>query len=102
MRKCQRGILLNIGFNHIPVQLPMEFIGREDHHQVRNARQLSGGVRIVEEQDLDHARCEDLVRFLGEDGREERERMRHHLRAAVPADAASRVWAELDGLAHAN
>jgi UDP-N-acetylglucosamine--N-acetylmuramyl-(pentapeptide) pyrophosphoryl-undecaprenol N-acetylglucosamine transferase len=70
-----------------------------DHHQERNARQLSGGVRVVEEQDLDHGRCEELVRFLGEDGAEERERMRHHLRAAVPPDAARRVWEELEGLA---
>lgn len=70
-----------------------------DQHQVRNARQLNGGVRVVEEQDLDHARCEELVRFLGDDGVEERERMRHHLRAAVPPDAASRVWRELASLA---
>lgn len=70
-----------------------------DQHQVRNARQLSGGVRIVEEQDLDHARCEELVRFLGAPGAEERERMRHHLREAVPANAAQRVWTELEELA---
>jgi UDP-N-acetylglucosamine:LPS N-acetylglucosamine transferase len=70
-----------------------------DQHQVRNARQLSGGVRIVEEQDLDHGRCEELVRFLGAPGAEERERMRHHLREAVPADAAQRVWTELEELA---
>jgi UDP-N-acetylglucosamine--N-acetylmuramyl-(pentapeptide) pyrophosphoryl-undecaprenol N-acetylglucosamine transferase len=70
-----------------------------DQHQVRNARQLSGGVRIVEEQDLDHARCEELVRFLGAPGAEERERMRHHLREAVPSNAAQRVWSELEELA---
>ncbi|MEM9800295.1 MAG: glycosyltransferase [Planctomycetota bacterium] len=70
-----------------------------DRHQVRNARQLSGGVRIVEESDLDHGRCEELVRFLGREGDEERERMRHHLRSAVPDDAARRVWSELSVLA---
>jgi UDP-N-acetylglucosamine--N-acetylmuramyl-(pentapeptide) pyrophosphoryl-undecaprenol N-acetylglucosamine transferase len=66
-----------------------------DGHQERNARQLAGGVRIIEEQDLDHGRCEELVRFLGADGALERDRMRGHLRAAVPPDAASRVWDEL-------
>ncbi|MEL6430012.1 MAG: UDP-N-acetylglucosamine--N-acetylmuramyl-(pentapeptide) pyrophosphoryl-undecaprenol N-acetylglucosamine transferase [Planctomycetota bacterium] len=70
-----------------------------DRHQVRNARQLSGGVRIVEESDLDHGRCEELVDFLGTDGHEERERMRASLRAAVPTDAAHRVWEELRSLA---
>ena len=68
----------------------------EDQHQVRNARQLSGGVRIVEEQDLDHARCEELIRFLGAAGAEERERMRMHLREAVRPNAAHRVWTELE------
>lgn len=66
-----------------------------DQHQVRNARQLSGGVRIVDEQDLDHGRCEELVRFLGAEGVDERSRMRRQLRAAVPANAATRVWEEL-------
>ena len=69
-----------------------------DNHQVRNARQLCGGVRIVDEQDLDHGRCEELVRFLGEPGETERQLMRHHLREAVPVDAARRVWSELAGL----
>ncbi|QDV08210.1 UDP-N-acetylglucosamine--N-acetylmuramyl-(pentapeptide) pyrophosphoryl-undecaprenol N-acetylglucosamine transferase MurG [Planctomycetes bacterium Poly30] len=69
-----------------------------DGHQERNARQLDGGVRIVEEQDLDHGRCEELVRFLGAGGRDERERMRRHLRAAVPLNAASRIWGELSAL----
>ena len=69
-----------------------------DNHQVRNARQLCGGVRIVDEQDLDHVRCEELVRFLGEHGEIERRLMRRHLREAVPADAARRVWSELAGL----
>ena len=72
-----------------------------DRHQVRNARQLDGGVRIVEEQDLDHGRCEELVRFLGEGGMDERLRMRECLRAAVPTDAAERVWGELRTLADA-
>lgn len=66
-----------------------------DLHQVRNARQLSGGVRIVDEQELDHGRCEELVRFLGDAGQSERQIMRHHLREAVPIDAANRVWSEL-------
>lgn len=66
-----------------------------DRHQVRNARQLAGGVRVIEEGDLDHGRCEELVRFLGPGGRDERDRMRRQLRAAVPTDAASRVWEEL-------
>lgn len=66
-----------------------------DRHQVRNARQLSGGVRIIDEQDLDHGRCEELVRFLGAGGEGERQRMRRDLRAAVPTDAASRVWDQL-------
>ena len=66
-----------------------------DGHQERNARQLAGGVRIIEEQDLDHGRCEELVRFLGPEGAPERDRMRGHLRAAVPADAAKRIWSEL-------
>ncbi len=70
-----------------------------DGHQERNARQLAGGVRIVEEQDLDHGRCEELVRFLGAEGALERDRMRSHLRAAVPPDAATRVWGELSQLA---
>ena len=39
------------------------------------------------------------MRFLGAPGAEERERMRHHLREAVPADAAQRVWTELEELA---
>ncbi len=69
-----------------------------DNHQVRNARQLCGGVRIVDEQDLDHGRCEELVRFLGEPGETERQMMRHHLREAVPVNAAQRVWSELAGL----
>ncbi len=69
-----------------------------DGHQERNARQLDGGVRIVEEQDLDHGRCEELVRFLGPEGAAERDRMRGHLRAAVPLDAATRVWDELSQL----
>jgi len=72
-----------------------------DRHQVRNARQLDGGVRIVEERDLDHGRCEELVRFLGEGGADERLRMRACLRAAVPTDAAARVWGELRTLADA-
>ena len=70
-----------------------------DQHQVRNARQLSGGVRIIEERDLDRARCEELIRFLSASGAEERDRMRHHLREAVPANAARRVWTELEELA---
>ncbi|MEM8713301.1 MAG: glycosyltransferase [Planctomycetota bacterium] len=70
-----------------------------DGHQERNARQLDGGVRIIEEQDLDHGRCEELVRFLGPDGIHERERMRRHLRAAVPLNAAVRVWSELETMA---
>lgn len=70
-----------------------------DGHQERNARQLDGGVRIIEEQDLDHGRCEELVRFLGPDGLHDRERMRRHLRAAVPLDAAERVWSELETMA---
>lgn len=69
-----------------------------DRHQVRNARQLSGGVRIVDEQDLDHARCEELVRFLGADGQDERVRMRRQLRSAVPTNAADRVWEEVAAL----
>ena len=99
---CRGGAstLAEIGAMEAPAWV-VPYPHHQDHHQVRNARQLSGGVRIVEEQDLDHARCEELVRFLGDDGRDERERMRHHLRAAVPADAAQRVWAELRELAHA-
>jgi len=38
------------------------------------------------------------VRFLGEPGETERQMMRHHLREAVPVNAAQRVWSELAGL----
>lgn len=69
-----------------------------DRHQERNARQLDGGVRIVEESALDRSRCEELVRLAGPEGRPERERMRARLLAAVPGGAAARIWRELDVL----
>ena len=67
-----------------------------DRHQERNARQLDGGVRIVDEAQLDRSRCEELLRAMGPDGAEERARMRQRLLAAVPRGAAARVWRELD------
>ncbi|MGD2019010.1 MAG: UDP-N-acetylglucosamine--N-acetylmuramyl-(pentapeptide) pyrophosphoryl-undecaprenol N-acetylglucosamine transferase [Planctomycetota bacterium] len=94
---CRGGAstLAEIGAMEAPAWV-VPYPHHEDQHQVRNARQLSGGVRIVEEQDLDHARCEELIRFLGAAGAEERERMRMHLREAVRPNAAHRVWTELE------
>lgn len=67
-----------------------------DRHQERNARQLDGGVRVVDEAQLDRSRCEELVRLVGPAGRDERERMRSRLAAAVAPGAAARIWRELD------
>lgn len=67
-----------------------------DQHQERNARQLDGGVRIVQESALDRTRCDDLVRLVGAEGEGERARMRARLLAAVPRGAAARIWRELD------
>ncbi|MEZ6014097.1 MAG: UDP-N-acetylglucosamine--N-acetylmuramyl-(pentapeptide) pyrophosphoryl-undecaprenol N-acetylglucosamine transferase [Planctomycetota bacterium] len=67
-----------------------------DRHQERNARQLDGGVRVVDEADLDRSRCEELVRLLGPDGAAERARMRQRLLTALPRDSAARIWRELD------
>ena len=69
-----------------------------DRHQERNARQLDGGVRVVHEQELDRSRVEELLQFVGPDGAAERARMSARLVASVPADAARRIWRELDSL----
>ncbi len=96
---CRGGAstLAEIGATETPAWV-VPYPHHADGHQERNARQLSGGVRIVQERDLDHGRCEELVRFLGPDGAEDRRRMRHHLRAAVPRDSAQRVWEQLQSV----
>lgn len=66
-----------------------------DRHQERNARQLGGGVRIVDEADLGSQVASELVEAVGTEGAGERERMTGALQGAVPGDASSRVLDEL-------
>jgi len=70
-----------------------------DRHQERNARELAGGVRIVDEARLDRAHAQELLRLAGPDGEAERGRMRAELAGRVPIDGAQRLWAELRALA---
>lgn len=62
-----------------------------DRHQEKNAAQLGLGARLVADERLDGALCEEIVRLSTDAGRDDRERMRAALAAAVPRDAARRV-----------
>jgi len=70
-----------------------------DRHQERNARELAGGVRIVDEARLDRAHAQELLHLAGPEGEVERARMRAELAGRVPIDGAERLWAELCALA---
>jgi UDP-N-acetylglucosamine--N-acetylmuramyl-(pentapeptide) pyrophosphoryl-undecaprenol N-acetylglucosamine transferase len=96
---CRGGAstLAEVGAMAVPAWV-VPYPHHADRHQERNARQLDGGVRIVEESALDRSRCEELVRLVGPQGLTERERMRARLLSAVPRGAAARIWRELDNL----
>src|SRR6185503_18636765 len=65
-----------------------------DQHQERNAKELGSGVRIVPEARLGTSVRHELALLASESGRAERERMSAAMRAAVPLDAAARLYAE--------
>lgn len=70
-----------------------------DRHQERNALQLGAGCRIVHEQRLDADLAQELAGLAGPSGAAVRDEMRAALRAAVPNDAARRIWRELATIA---
>ena len=70
-----------------------------DRHQERNAAQLGLGVRLVNEDRLGLALCEELCALCSDSGATERANMSAALAAAVPLDAAARLWEELALLA---
>jgi UDP-N-acetylglucosamine:LPS N-acetylglucosamine transferase len=67
-----------------------------DRHQERNARALGHGTLVVDERELGPVVAHELVRLLGEDGRDQRDAMTRALRGRVPQDAAARILAELE------
>jgi len=96
---CRGGAstLAEVGAMAVPAWV-VPYPHHTDQHQERNARQLDGGVRVVQEQTLDRSRCEELLRLLGPDGATERARMRARLVETFPSGAAARLWVELDRL----
>ena len=61
--------------------------------------QLGLGVRLVNEDRLGLALCEELCALCSDSGATERANMSAALAAAVPLDAAARLWEELALLA---
>ncbi len=70
-----------------------------DRHQERNAHELGSGVRIVPESRLGTTVRQELAELASDTGRAERERMSDAMRAAVPLDAAARLYGELAAIA---
>jgi UDP-N-acetylglucosamine--N-acetylmuramyl-(pentapeptide) pyrophosphoryl-undecaprenol N-acetylglucosamine transferase len=70
-----------------------------DRHQERNARELGEGMRLVQDEALDAAFRDELVRLLSEAGRPEREAMQAALARAMPHGSSLRVLAELSAIA---
>lgn len=70
-----------------------------DRHQEQNARSLGDGVRIVPEEELGEAFCEELVTFLGAEGEERRSEMSRVLAESFPRDGADRLCDEILALA---
>ncbi len=70
--------------------------GHADMHQEKNALQLGAGARIVHDSEL-NAEARDVILSLAlEGGAARRVEMRRALAAAVPVDAASRMWREIE------
>ena len=65
-----------------------------DQHQEHNARAI-GGLFVVLERDLDQRCASELVRWLGPEGRAEREGLARALLAARLGEGAQRILAEL-------
>lgn len=70
-----------------------------DRHQERNAEELGSGARIVPEARLGTSVRQEIADLASDSGREERARMSAAMRAAVPLDAAARLYAELAAIA---
>lgn len=62
-----------------------------DRHQTRNAAELAGGVRVVEEERLGADTAVELARLVGDAGAPEREAMAAALLERVPTGGAERV-----------
>ncbi|MFN0242391.1 MAG: UDP-N-acetylglucosamine--N-acetylmuramyl-(pentapeptide) pyrophosphoryl-undecaprenol N-acetylglucosamine transferase [Planctomycetota bacterium] len=72
-----------------------------DRHQEKNALELEGGTRIVQEEHLTTKLREEIVALCGPSGAGERESMSRALSAAVPLEGATRLCTELCELAAA-
>jgi UDP-N-acetylglucosamine--N-acetylmuramyl-(pentapeptide) pyrophosphoryl-undecaprenol N-acetylglucosamine transferase len=66
-----------------------------DRHQERNAHELGEGVTILDEAELASFGRVEIERLAAPSAQGERDRMSAHLRAALPADGASRILAVL-------
>lgn len=81
--------------------LVVPYPNHKDQHQVRNAEALGAGVRIVSESELGIGLRQQITELAGDASEFERARMSAALRAAVPLDAALRLYAELARIARA-
>lgn len=72
-----------------------------DRHQEKNALELEGGTRIVQEEHLSTSFRDEIVALCGPTGAGEREAMSRALAAAVPLEGATRLCTELCELAGA-
>jgi len=70
----------------------------DDRHQERNAHELGDGVCILDEAELASFGRAEIARLAAPSAQGERDRMSAHLRAALPADGASRILAVLASL----
>jgi UDP-N-acetylglucosamine--N-acetylmuramyl-(pentapeptide) pyrophosphoryl-undecaprenol N-acetylglucosamine transferase len=97
---CRGGAstLAEVGVARCPAWV-VPYPHHSDRHQERNARELAGGARIVDEARLDRAQAQELLALAGPGGEPQRARMRAELVGRVPSDGARRLWAELCALA---
>ena len=97
---CRGGAstLAEVGAAELPAWV-VPYPHHPDRHQERNAEQLGAGCRIVHEPSLDEGLARELAKLAGPAGETARAEMRQALRAAVPSDAARRIWVELEALA---
>ena len=70
-----------------------------DRHQERNARELGGGVEIVDESRLVASFARELVQKTLPSGTRELARRSAELASAMPLDAAQRIWNEVAQIA---
>jgi UDP-N-acetylglucosamine--N-acetylmuramyl-(pentapeptide) pyrophosphoryl-undecaprenol N-acetylglucosamine transferase len=70
-----------------------------DRHQERNARELGGGVELVDESRLGASFARELVQLTLKSGTRELARRSAELASAMPLDAATRIWDDVTRIA---